>query len=95
MMRAAVENANKSLNLFPANNCVSKTLSPLTIMTGKPSPDFNDLRIKFGAYAQIFEDNDPTNTQKARTTPAIAMTPTGNAHGGYFFLSLITGRRIS
>ncbi len=23
------------------------------------------------------------------------MTPTGNAQGGYFFLSLITGRRIS
>jgi hypothetical protein len=95
MMRATVENANKSLNLFPVKNGVSKTLSPLTIMTGKPSPDFNDLKIEFGAYAQIFEDNDPTNTQKARTTPAIAMTPTGNAHGGYFFLSLITGRRIS
>jgi hypothetical protein len=42
-----------------------------------------------------FEDNDPTNTQKARTTPAIALTPTGNAQGGYFFLSLITGRKIS
>jgi hypothetical protein len=32
---------------------------------------------------------------RARTTGAIAMTPTGNAQGGYYFLSLTTGARIS
>jgi hypothetical protein len=64
MMRAAIENAHKVLNQFPPKSGVSDTLSPLTIMTGKPSPDYNDMRIKFGAYAQVFEDNDPTNTQR-------------------------------
>ena len=35
------------------------------------------------------------NTQKARTTGAIALTPTGNAKGGYYFLSLLTKRKGS
>ena len=30
-----------------------------------------------------------------RTTGAIALRPTGNAHGGYYFLSLTTGRRLN
>jgi hypothetical protein len=65
------------------------------IMTGKPISDYNDLKIEFGTYAQVFEDNDPTNTVKARTTEAIALTPTGNAQGGYHFLLLGTGRKLS
>jgi hypothetical protein len=96
MMRAAIKNANKMLNQFPAKNSVSDTLSPLTIMTGRPTPDYNDMKIEFGANAQDFEkDNNPTNTPKARTTGAIAMTLMGNAQGGYFFLSLATGRKLS
>jgi hypothetical protein len=95
MMRAAIENANKVLNLFPAKNRVSDTMSPLTIMTGRPTPNYNDMKIEFGSYAQVFESNEPTNTVKARTTGAIALTPTGNTQGGYNFLSLATGRKLS
>jgi hypothetical protein len=95
MMRAAIENANKTLNQFPAKNGLSDTLSPLTIMTGRPTPDYNDMKIEFGPYAQVFEDNNPTNTPRARITGAIALTPMGNAQGGYFFLSLATGRKLS
>ena len=43
----------------------------------------------------MFESNDPTNTMHARTTGAIALGLTGNNQGGYFFLSLTTGKRIS
>jgi hypothetical protein len=95
MMRAAVENAHKVLNQFPAKDGASDTLSPLTIMTGRPRPDYNDMRIEFGAYAQVFETNDPTNTVKTRTTGAIALTPTGNAQGGFNFLSLTTGKKLA
>jgi hypothetical protein len=95
MMRAAVEGAHKSLNQFPARDGASEVMSPLTIMTGRPNPDYNDLKIEFGAYAQIFESNDPTNTVRNRTTGAIALTPTGNAQGGYYFMSLTTGRKLS
>jgi hypothetical protein len=96
VMRAAIEGAhNKALNQFPAKNGASDILSPLTIMTGKPRPDYNDLKIEFGAYALVYEANDPMNTNKTRSTEAIALTPTGNAQGGYFFMPLTTGRRLS
>ena len=44
---------------------------------------------------QVFEDITPSNTLRARSLGAIALTPTGNVQGGYFFLSLATGNRIS
>ena len=80
MVRAIVEKAVRDLNQFPAKDGISNSMSPLTIMTGKPFPDYNSLLLEFGTYAHIFEDNDPTNTTKARTTPAIALNPTGNAY---------------
>jgi hypothetical protein len=81
MTRAAIEGAHKLLNQFPAKNRVSNVMSPLTIMTGRPSIDYHDLKIEFGSYAQVFEDNNPTNTVRSRTTGAIALTPTGNTQG--------------
>ena len=66
-------------------------MSPLTIMTGKPFPDYDTLLLEFGTYVHIYEDNDPTNTTKARTTPAIALNSTGNEAGAYVFMSLVTG----
>jgi hypothetical protein len=53
------------------------------------------MRLEFGAYAQVFEDNDPSNTIRARSLGAIALNPTGNAQGDYFFMSLATGAKIS
>jgi hypothetical protein len=70
-------------------------MSPNSIVTGKPTPDYNNMRIKFGAYAQVFEDNDPTNTIKSRLVGAIALTATGKESGDYYFMSLATGARIS
>jgi hypothetical protein len=95
MMRAIIENAHKALNQFPAKNGVSDVMSPLTIMTGQPSPDYHDLKIEFGTYAQVYEPNDPTNTNRTRTTGAIALSPVGNAQAGYYFMSLVTGKRLS
>jgi hypothetical protein len=48
MIMAAIENANKVMNQFPAQNGVSNTLSPLSIMTGRPTPDYNCMKIEFG-----------------------------------------------
>ena len=64
MIKFAIEGAIQVLNMIPARNGASKELSPLTIMTGKPSPDYNDMKIEFGAYAQIFESRGPTNTDR-------------------------------
>jgi hypothetical protein len=96
MMRAAIEGGtHKALNQFPVRGGVSEVMSPLTIMTGRPSPNHHKLKIKFGAYVQVFEDNNPINMVRNQTTGAIALTPMGNAQGGYYFLLLTTGRRLS
>jgi hypothetical protein len=64
-------------------------------MTGRANPDYNELKLEFGLYVQIFEDNTPSNTTTSRNTGAIALNPTGNAQGDYFFMSLVTGKRLS
>ena len=90
-----VADAVRCLNLFPAHNGVSSSLSPLSIVTGVPPPDYASLRLEFGSYVQLFQDHSPSNTIAARTLGAIALTPTGNAHGDYHFLSLASGCRVS
>jgi hypothetical protein len=60
-----------------------------------PTSRCYDFKIEFGAYALVFEDNDPTNTMKRRATGAIVLTPTGNTQGGHYFMSLTTGKRLS
>ena len=90
-----VADAIRCLNMFPAPHGVSRTLSPATIVTGVPSVDYHALRLEFGTYVQLFEDSDPTNTIRARTLGAIALTPTGNLQGDYNFLSLASGARVS
>jgi len=90
-----VRRAVRLLNQFPALDGVSETMSPTTIMTGIPPMDYNHLTVDFGSYALVFEDNDPTNTTKARSTGAIALNPTGNTEGDYHFMSLLTGHHLA
>jgi hypothetical protein len=84
MIRAVVEGAHKALNQFPARDGASDVMSPLTIMTGRPAPDYHNLKIKFGMYTHLFEDNNPTNTNRTRSTGAITLNATGNAQGRLF-----------
>jgi hypothetical protein len=70
-------------------------MSPAGIVTGAGVPDYNRMRLEFGEYVQLFEDKDPSNTLRARSLGAIALTPTGNAQGDYFFMSLATGKKLS
>ena len=90
-----VADSVRCLNSFPRKNGVSATLSPVSIITGAPTPDYHTMRLELGSYAQIYEDNDPSNTPRARSLGAIALTPTGNTQGDYYFLSLATGARLS
>jgi hypothetical protein len=90
-----VAHALHCLNHFPWPNGISDTMSPASIVTGVSPLDYNKLSLEFGSYVQVFEDNNPTNTPKARSLGAIALTPTGNATGDYFSLSLSTGACIT
>jgi hypothetical protein len=81
------------LNAFPIAGGVSDTISPRTIMTGKSINYHRHCKIMFGSYAQVHEDHD--NSMQARTTGAIALRPTGNEQGGFYFMSLTTGRQLN
>ena len=83
---------NYWLNAFPPNDGVSSTISPRTLITGQQIQYGKHMTIEFGAYAQIHEEGD--NTMTSRTTGALALRPTGNIQGGYYFFSLSSGRRI-
>jgi hypothetical protein len=95
MIRHMVADVVRCLNQFSWLNGISRTLSPSAIVTGQGRPDYNSMRIEFGAYVQVFDDHEPTNTPEARSLGAIALDPTGNAQGAYNFLSLATGARMS
>jgi len=56
-------------------------------MTGAQCLNYQDLKIEFGSYALVFEDNNPTNTTKSRSMGAIALNLTGNTEGDYFYVS--------
>jgi hypothetical protein len=95
MIKHMVSDTVRCLNQFPWKHGISETLSPAAIVVGVAIPDFTGMRIEFGSYAQVFEDHPITNTPRARTLGAIALNPTGNAQGDYYFMSLATGHRIS
>lgn len=77
------------LNAFSHPNSVLDMLSPCTIITGQ-RVDFNHhCKYEFGQYMQTHEQHD-TNTMAPCTIGALAMCPTGNAQGNYYFFSLST-----
>ena len=85
--------ANYWLNMFPRKGGISKTLSPRALLTGQSWSYTTHCKLEFGDYVQTHEEHD--NSMVARTIGAIALRPTGNTQGGYFFFSLTTGRVLN
>jgi hypothetical protein len=81
------------LNMFPPNDGVSPTLSPWALMSGFTLDYAKHCWLEFGSYVQTHEDHD--NSMQSRTTGAIALHPTGNQQGGYYFMSLTSGRHLT
>jgi hypothetical protein len=81
------------LNTFPSSDGVSDTMSPRLLIVGFNVDYAKHCKLELGTYAQVHEDHD--NSMTTRTTGAIALRPTGNAQGGYYFMSLTTGRRLN
>jgi hypothetical protein len=79
------------LNNFPVENGVSLKLSPREIILRHKLDAKHHCRAPFGAYCEVHEENDPTNSMKSRGIPAICLGPTGNLQGTYSFLNLATG----
>ena len=69
------------LNATPPMSGLSETYIPHTIMTGK-SLDWNkSCKLQFGAYAQVHEERNVTNTLEDRTQGEIYLGPTGYLQG--------------
>jgi len=80
------------LNCFPHKNRIHPTLSPRTIVKGTTINYVKHCRVAFGTYVQVHEQHN--NSMASCTSGAIALRPSGNAQGSYFFLNLHTGKRI-
>jgi hypothetical protein len=93
MIVEMVHSSNYWLNMFPANNGVSAVLSPRRIMTGQYSDYDLHCQLQIGEYVQVYESHD--TSMESRTTGAIALRPPGNVQGGYFFMSLSSGKRLN
>ena len=85
--------ANYWLNMFPRPGSISKTLSPRTLLTGQTWSYTTHCKLEFGDYVQTHEEHD--NSMATQTIGAIALRPTRNTQGGYFFFSLTTRRVLN
>jgi hypothetical protein len=81
------------INAFPHKYGISKTISPRTIITGRHIDYKLHCRIECGQYVQTHEKHN--NNMESRTVGALALRPTDNAQGGYYFYSLLTGMRLN
>ena len=63
----------------------------MAIILGSPNTDYNKLRIKFGAYAQVYIGTN--NSTKQITVGVIALIP-ANERGGYYYVSIATIKQL-
>ena len=69
MTKSVTQNSIYWLNEFTSYDGVSDTLSPATIFQVLPNPNYDNLAIYFGSYAQLHTGTD--NTNKSITVRAI------------------------
>ena len=82
----------KQVNHLPSRSGLSQDLSPATLITGEPTPSYKEItKLKFGDYVQT-KYGKTTSDSAARTVGAIALYPSDNTSGGWFFMSLLSGK---
>jgi hypothetical protein len=77
------------LHSFPRADGVSNHMSCREIMTGQKLDYAWHCRFEIGEYVQTHEEHD--SSMMPRTIGALALRPTGNAQGTWYFMSLSTG----
>jgi hypothetical protein len=89
-----VLNVVKILNFFSTKGGVSKTLSTKTIMSGETIDYKKHLSLQIGKYCPVHEEDNPRNSQLARTKGEFFLGPNGNLQDGFKFMDLNTGKKI-
>ena len=77
------------INALLPSISVERNLIPRQIITELTINYTKHFRLHFGKYAQVHESHE--NTMQERITGSIALRPTSNSQGGYFFIILTTG----
>ena len=80
--------------MFPAKGGIFN-ISPRILMTGIKLDYSKHCCLPFGSYVQVHDDPITTNPPTSRTVGAITLGPTGKLQGGYKFLNLRTGMKIT
>jgi hypothetical protein len=89
-----VLNVVKLLNFFLTKGGVSDTLIPKTIMSKGTLGYKQHLSLQLGQYCQVHEEDNPRNSQIARTKGAISLGPSSNLQGGFNVMALNSGKKI-
>jgi Reverse transcriptase (RNA-dependent DNA polymerase) len=85
----------KQLGYFPTKAGISESLSPRAIMMGETLDFKRDLALQFGEYCQVHEETEPRSGESPRTKAAICLGPSGNQQGGFKFMTLQSGKKIT
>ena len=80
--------------MFPAKGGPTN-VSLRTLMTGIKLDYNKHCSLPFKSYVQVHNEPSPINSPTARTMGEITLDPTGNLPGGYKFLNLRTGKKIT
>ena len=83
------------LKYFPTKQGISLELIPRSIPTGESLDYKKNLTLHPGQYYQVHENEEPRNSNKSRTQGAICLGPCVNLQGGFKFMSLQTGQKIT
>ena len=81
------------LNSLPPHCSFGNELSPCTIVAGQKLDFKRHCHFQFREYVQTHKEHD--NSMSSRTVGALVLHPTGNAQGGFYFMSLSTGRVLN
>ena len=81
------------MNDFPAEDGVSDTLSPATLITGRPARTYDEImKTGYGEYVHGYVETK--NDMTPRAVGAIALYPAKNGQGGWYFFSLRSGKQV-
>ena len=95
MTQSLVLHQTQLITAFPAKNGISSHYSPYTILTKQHYDYKKHCQFEFGTYVQAFQQNEPSNTNKARTIDGIYLRPIiRSIQGGHEVLDLATGKDI-
>jgi hypothetical protein len=76
----------QAVDFFPTKGGVSDTISTKTIIYGATLEYKKHMSLQLGKYCQVREEDNPRNSQIARTKGAISLGPIVNLQGGFKFM---------